>query len=148
MLSRLLRLLVALGAAWTAMLALLLFGTLAIRWTVPWLGASWVATAQLTLNCFELAGAGFIAGRLGRPEPWFAVLAFAASLAIPDFSVLGMPLNGLWLLRLTRDVLLDSRFFDSWLTTLGTHLLLLGCVIAGGYLSRPPAAPVSIRLPG
>lgn len=125
------------------MLAMLYLGSLAIRWTSPLFAPSSIATVQLTLNCFELAAAGFVAGRLHRPSPMIALALFALSIAFVDFGEL-MPLNVFWLIRLTRDLWSDSRFFDSWLTTVGTHLLLFGSLIAGGMLSRPRRAPVSI----
>ena len=124
-------------------------GTLMIRWTAPLFGAAWIATVQLTLNCLELAAAGFVAGRLNRPAPVLAVLVFAATLAIPDFGdarLLDVPWNIPWLMRLTRDALSDRRFLDSWLTTAGMHLLLFGSLIAGGTLSRPVEPPVSLAV--
>ncbi|HML16978.1 MAG TPA: hypothetical protein VK419_08120, partial [Bryobacteraceae bacterium] len=127
-------------------------GTLAIRFAAAWFGPSSIATVQLTLNCFELAAAGFVAGRSYRARPMTAVSLLAASLACIDFQGItplgnfepAMPLNISWLIRLTRDLLTDARFLDSWLATAGTDLLLAGSLIAGGMLSRPPEKPVSI----
>jgi len=138
-----LRILCAVAAGWATLLLLMFLASLLIRWTASLLGVAWIATAQLTLNCLELAAAGFIAGRCNRPSPVTAVVVFAATLTFADFGD-SMALNVPWLFRLTRDVLTNPRFLDAWVSTAGTHLLLFGCLIAGAMLSRPPERPVSL----
>lgn len=142
---RWLRLAIAVAAGWAALLALPWTGAAILRRASPWIGAGWIATAGLTLNCFELAIAGFVAGRMNRRAPMTAVLVLAATAACVDFGEL-VPLHAAWLIRLTRDLVSDSRFLDSWVTTLATHALLLGCLVAGGVLSRAAEKPLSMKL--
>lgn len=146
---RWLRLAIAVAAGWGSLLVLLYLGSEITRWTAVWLGAGsaagWIPTLGLTLNCFELAAAGFVAGRSSRARPVLAVLAFAATIAVIDFGE-AMPMNVRWLIRLSGDAIQDSRFFDSWLTTLGAHALLFGSLVTGGMLSRPQEKPVSLAV--
>jgi hypothetical protein len=135
----------AIATAWGTLLVLLFLSGLLVR--TAHFPASWAATAQLTLNCFELAAAGFVAGRVYRPSPLIAVSLFAATLLFVDFGDT-MPLNVAWLLRLIRDASSDSRFLDSMLTTAGTHFLLFGSLIAGGMLSRPAERLLSLSVRG
>ena len=125
------------------LLALLYLGGVAIRWSAPFLGASWIPTVALTLNCFELALAGYIAGRINRAAPLATAGIFAATLMFWDFGD-AMPLHVAWLIRLTQDLFSDSRFLDSWISTAGAHLLLFGCLFAGAALSRASEKPVSL----
>ena len=111
--------------------------------TARLLGASWFPTARLALACAGLAATGWVIGRLHRSEPILAVLVFAATLTLWDFDAL-LAINVPWLLRLAADALRDPLYFDSLVTTAGSHVLLFGSLIAGGFLSRPSAAPPSI----
>ncbi len=107
-----------------------------LRWAAPLLGASWIATVSLTLECAALVAAGWVAGRLNRPDPLIAVLVFAATLSFWDFGD-ALSLNVPWLIRLTADAIRDPLYRESWFTTVATHALLFGSLIGGGLLSRP-----------
>ena len=111
--------------------------------TAHWLGASWFPTARLGLDCTALAATGWTVGRLHRSAPVLAVLAFAATLLFRDFDPL-LGLNVPWLIRLAADAVRDSIYLESLAATAASHALLLGSLIAGGLLSRPAPAPVSI----
>lgn len=139
------RFLYAVAAAWAALLPLLYLGGLAARWSGLLVGPSWTPTLALTLNCFELALAGYLAGRLHRAAPLATAAVFAATLAFCDFGD-AMPMHVAWLFRLTRDLLSDSRFLDSWISTVGAHALLFGSLFAGAALSRAPEKPVSLAV--
>ena len=109
----------------------------------PLLGASWFPTARLGLDCTALAAAGWTVGRLHRSAPVLGVLAFAATLTFRDFDPL-LELNVPWLIRLAADALRDSLYLESLAATAASHALMFGSLIAGGLLSRPTPAPVSI----
>jgi hypothetical protein len=53
-------------------------------------------------------------------------------------------LNVPWLLRLVWNSFHDSRYLDSLLTSVETHVLLFGCLIAGAVLSQAREKMVSI----
>jgi hypothetical protein len=114
-----------------------------LRWTAPLIGATWIATAHLALDCLTLAAAGFVAGRFNRSRPVLCAGVFAVTLTFWDFADT-LALRVPWLLRLAWNSVHDSRFFDALVTSAETHLLLFGCLIAGAMLSRPPEKPVSI----
>jgi len=116
--------------------------------TAPWMGASWFPTARLGLDCTALAAAGWTVGRLHRSAPMLSVLAFAATLTFRDFGPL-LGLNVPWLIRLAADAMRDSLYLESLAATAASHVLMFGSLIAGGLLSRPAPAPVSIlgRMP-
>ncbi len=129
---------------WVALLGLafLVEGPL-LRWTAPMFGPNWAATAHLAFDCLALAGAGFVAGRFHRSHAMGASLLFAASLCFWDFGE-ALALNVPWLIRLARNSVRDSRFLDSLIANLETHVLLFGCLLAGAALSRAREKPVSI----
>jgi hypothetical protein len=110
-----------------------------LHWTAPWFGASWIATVHLAFDCLTLAAAGFVAGRFNRSR----ALLFAATLCFWDFGD-ALALNVPWLLRLVWNSLHDSRYLDSLVSSVETHMLLFGCLFAGAMLSRPREKPVSI----
>ena len=112
-------------------------------WTAPLLGATWFPTARLVLDCGVLTATGWVVGRLNRSRPMFAVLVFAATLTFWDFSLV-VPINVPWLFQLTADAFGDPLYLESLATTAATHVFLFGSLIAGGLLSRPRRAPVSI----
>lgn len=114
-----------------------------LAWIAPILGAKWLATAGLALDCLALAAAGWVVGRLNRTSPIFGVLIFAATLTFWDFTPV-LAINIPWLLRLAADALRDSGYLSSLVSTLATQALLFGSLLAGGLLSRPPEKPVSI----
>src|SRR5579862_2361534 len=82
----------------------------------------WFATARLGLNCAALAATGWAIGRVNRSSPIFAVLVFALTLCVRDFSAL-LDINVPWLFQLTGDALRDSLYLSSLIETLATHAL-------------------------
>jgi hypothetical protein len=98
--------------------------------TARLLDASWVPTAQLIIECFALAAAGWIAGRGNR----FDVLIFLAMLAAWSFGLI--PINLPWLFRLLFDSFENSRYLESFFTSLATHAFLIGSLFIGSHLSR------------
>ncbi len=132
----------------TGWVTLLLLGYLVERpllnLIAPILGPSWYATARLGLDCGSFAGTGWVVGYSNRNEVLFAVLGFAATLTLWDFTPL-IPVDVPWLFRLFADTFHDSRYFDSFVTTLATHALLFGSLIAGAQLARPREGPVSLK---
>jgi hypothetical protein len=107
-----------------------------LSWTAPLLGASWLPTAQLTLQCVALFATGWVIGWLrGR---FITVLVFAVMLAIWNFSL--VPAIDLpWLFRLTIDAFGNPRFLESLITSAATHALLFGSLFVGASLNRAPA---------
>ena len=131
-----------------ATLGLLVFlvGRPLLNWTDPLIGAQWIATATLGLDCVVLVATGWVVGRLSRPSSMVGVLVFAATLTVWDLSFL-VSINVPWLFRLAAHALGgDSSYLSSLVSTAASQALLFGSLIAGGLLSRPPAAPVSIRV--
>ncbi len=112
-------------------------------WTGRWVGPSWFPTERLGLNCLTLAATGWIVGRWHRAAPMLCVFAFAVTLVFRDFGP-DLAINVPWLIRLTGDALRDSGYWESLGATVVAHILLFGSLIAGGLLSRPAQAPVSI----
>ena len=114
-----------------------------LRWTGPLFGASWIATAHLSLDGLTLAAAGWVAGRFNRGHALLTVALFALTLCFWDFGG-ALALNVPWLLRLVRNSFQDSRYIDSLIASVETHVLLFGCLMTGAGLSRPREKPVSI----
>jgi hypothetical protein len=113
-------------------------------WTVPVIGAQWIATARLGLDCAVLAATGWVVGRLGRPSSMLGVLVFAATLTVWDVSFL-VEINVPWLVRLAVHSLSgDSSYLGSLVSTAVSQALLFGSLVGGGLLSRAPTKPVSI----
>src|ERR1700704_1353678 len=83
-----------------------------LAWIAPILGAKWLATAGLALDCLALAATGWGAGRLDRTSPIFGVLIFAATLTFWDFTPV-LAINIPWLLRLAANALRDSGYVTS-----------------------------------
>jgi hypothetical protein len=106
------------------------------------LGASWVPTEQLALTCAGLAATGWIIGRWNRSYAIASALFFAAMLTVWNFGL--VPINLPWLFRLTLDSFQDLRYLESLLTSLVTHVFLLGSLLAGAGLSGPAQSPMSI----
>jgi hypothetical protein len=114
-----------------------------IVWTAPLLGAPWVPTAQLALECVALAATGWIIGRWNRSYTVLVVAVFAAMLAAWDFGLvpaINIPL----LFRLMAESFGDSRYLESLVTAAVTHALLFGSLVVGARLSRPAQAPLSL----
>jgi hypothetical protein len=114
--------------------------------TVRFLGESLLPMARLALECVALAGAGWVTGRLSRPNPLITVLLLAATLTIWDFGGL-LDIQTLWLLRLMADAFRDSRYWASLLDVGVMHVFLFGSLVAGAQLSRRRQAPLSIASP-
>jgi hypothetical protein len=114
-----------------------------LRLTGPLFGVSWMATAHLAFDCLTLAAAGWVAGRLNRSYAMLTVGLFALTLCFWDFGG-ALALNVPWLLRLVRNSVQDSRYFDSLIASVETHCLLFGCLMTGAALSRARGKPVSI----
>ena len=129
---------------WAALLpiAFLILNPL-LRFAAPVLGAMWIATARLGLNCAGLIATGWLVGCFARPSPALGVLAFAATLTWWDLDSL-VGINVPWLFRLTADLLRDSSYLSSFVSTAASHVLLFTSLVAGGLLSRPTAKPPSI----
>jgi hypothetical protein len=115
-----------------------------LRWIGPVVGAPWIATATLGLDCASLAATGWVVGRLARPSPMLGVLVFAATLTAWDMSFL-VGINVPWLLRLAVHALSgESSYVSSLVSTGASQILLFGCLLGGGMLSRRAEKPVSI----
>jgi hypothetical protein len=114
-----------------------------LLWTGPWTGPNWFPTERLGLNCLTLAATGWIIGRWHRTIPILAVLAFAATLTFRDFGP-DLAINVPWLIHLAADAFRDSAYLESLGATAAAHILMFGSLIAGGLLSRPSQAPMSI----
>jgi len=111
--------------------------------TAPIVGAHWVATAGLALNCLKLAATGWAIGRLHRKAPLTGVLAFAVTLCLFDLEP-WLPVDFPGLMRLATDALHDPRYWGSLAIMVTQHAFLIGSLIAGGLLSRPPQPPLSL----
>jgi len=109
----------------------------------PVVGAHWVATASLGLDCLKLAATGAAIGRLHRQAPLPQVLAFAATLCLLNFEAF-LPLDVPGLIRLAMDAVNDARYWGSLATTAAQDMLLFGSLIAGGLLSRRPQKPLTL----
>ncbi len=112
-------------------------------WTAPVLGAHWVATAKLSLDCMALAATGWVIGRLHRDTPVVGALLFAATLAFCNIDSL-LDVNVLALIRLAADALHDTRLLGPLATTAVQYSFLFGSLMVGALLSRPSTAPLSI----
>ena len=111
----------------------------------PFIGAQWIATATLGLDCAVMAATGWVVGRLARPCSMLGALVFAATLTVWDMSFM-VGINVPWLLRLVVHALSgDSSYLSSFVSTAASQVLLFGCLLGGGMLSRAPVKPVSIR---
>ena len=120
---------------------------LLLIWTGPALGASWVPTARLGLDCSALAASGWVTGRFGRAKWIVAVIVFAVILAIPSLGEI-VEVRILWLLQLMLDAFRDSHYWDSLLDTIVSQTFLLASLFVGARLSqRSPVAPPSIVYP-
>jgi len=98
------------------------------------LDASWLPTVQLALACAGLAATGWIIGRWNRIDAMATTLIFAVMLAMWNFGL--VPIDILWLFRLTIDSLQSSRYLESLFTSLATHVFLFGSLFTGARLSR------------
>ncbi len=111
-------------------------------WTAPLLGASWMPTAQLALECVALAATGWVMGRWNR-SVIFSVLLFAAMLAVWNFGLVPA-INVPWLFRLLVDSFGNTRYLESVITAAVTQALLFGSLFVGVLLSRAREQAVSL----
>jgi hypothetical protein len=126
----------AILAGWIALfVSVFLMEGLLLGWIGPVVGAHWVATAHLTLDCAALAGTGWAVGRFNRSDAIFAASIFAVSLCFRDFGD-AVAIDVPWLLRLAMNAARDSRFVGSFLSAAATHVFLFGSLFAGAMLSR------------
>jgi hypothetical protein len=114
-----------------------------IVWTAPLLGAPWVPTAQLALECVALAATGWMIGRWCLLDAVRAVFVFAAMLAGWDFGMVPA-INIPWLFRLMADAFGDARYLEPLVTSVVTHALLFGSLFVGAVLSRARVQAVSL----
>jgi hypothetical protein len=114
-----------------------------IVWAAPLLGASWMPTVQLALQCVALAATGWMVGRWNHLDAVRAVLVFAAMMAARNFGLVPT-INVPWLFRLLVDSLGNARYLESLATAAVTQALLFGSLFVGARLSRPAQAPVSL----
>jgi hypothetical protein len=103
------------------------------------LGLPWIPTVQLALTCSGLVATGWIMGRWNR----FDVLLVAATLAVWNFGL--VPIDLPWLFRLLIDSFEDSRYLESFSTSLVTHIFLFGSLFAGARLAQK-REPVVLRI--
>jgi hypothetical protein len=109
-------------------------------WMARALGASWISTVRLGLDCCALVAAGWIIGRLGPAKSMVAILAFAAMLAVPALGEM-VEIRLLWLLQLTVDAFQDRHYWDSLFDTAVSQTFLFGSLFVGARLSRRNTAP-------
>src|SRR6185295_2559024 len=84
-------------------------------WTVPILEGSWLDTAQLALDCSALAVSGWVIGYLSRDDWFIALLSFALTLTLWDFTPL-LAINVPWLLHAVINAFSDSRYLGGFVT--------------------------------
>jgi hypothetical protein len=99
--------------------------------TAPILGASWLPTAQLAVECLGLAAVGWLIGRWGNA----GVLIFAATLALFNFRLVPS-IDVPWLFHLLLDSFQNARYLESFSTSLATHIFLFASLFIGSHLSR------------
>jgi hypothetical protein len=129
---------------WVALLAVTyLVERPLLVWTAPLLGAPWIPTAQLALECAALAATGWFIGRWSHFDPIYAVLAFAVMLAVSNFGLVPA-INIPWLFRLILDTIGDARYLESLISAAITQALLFGSLIVGALLSRPAQPQISL----
>lgn len=116
---------------------------LLLPWTERLLGAGWLPTARVSLDCLVLAATGWAIGRLHRSAPVPGALIFAVTLCFRDLDPL-LAINIPWLMRLAVDAFRDSRYWGSLADTAAQHLFLFGGLMVGALLSRPARTPVSL----
>lgn len=132
---------------WATLWVLVFIARLLLIWMGRALGASWVPTVRLGLDCSVLAASGWVIGRFG-PAKWIvAVIVFVAVLAVPSLGEMA-EVRILWIFQLTGDAFQDRHYWDSLLDTAVSQAFLLGSLFVGARLSRRSAvAPPSIVRP-
>jgi hypothetical protein len=131
-------LLTAIGSAALGLISLgaLLFVERALlRFAAPLVGLSWIPTARIILECGALMAVGWLIGRWGSA----GVLVFAATIALVRVG------DVQWLFRLFLDCFQNSRYWASFLNSLGIHFLLLASLFLGANWSGKHE-PVLLRI--
>jgi hypothetical protein len=117
---------------WMALFTVLFFiEAPLLHWTAPVLGPSWLPTAQLALECLGLAAVGWLIGRWGSS----GVMIFAATLALLSFGLVP-GIDFPWLFHLVLDCFQNTRYLESFFTSLATHIFLFASLFIGSHLSR------------
>ncbi len=114
-----------------------------LAWTARLLGASWIPTGELALQCVALAATGWIIGRWNRADAVLSVLVFAVMIAVGNFG-LAPAINVAWLFRLLIDAIENLRYLESLITTAAAQGLLFGSLFIGAQLARPKPGPLSL----
>ncbi len=114
-----------------------------LAWAARLLGASWIPTGELALQCVALAATGWIIGRWNRANAVPSVVVFAGMIAVGNFG-LTPAINVAWLFRLLVDSIENLRYFESLLTTAATQALLFGSLFTGAQLARSKPGPLSL----
>ncbi len=114
-----------------------------LAWTARLLGASWIPTGELALQCVALAATGWIIGRWNRTASVPSVSVFAAMIAVENFGLVPA-IHLAWLWRLIIDTVENLRYLQSLVTTAATHVLLFGSLFTGAQLARPKQALLSL----
>ena len=139
------RLLIAAGsilAGWAMLFAVTyLVARPLLIWTAPLLGASWIPTVQLALECAALVATGWIVCRVSR-HPGTALI-LGIMLAIWNFGLVPA-INVPWLFQLMIDTFGSVRYLEPLITAAATQALLFGSLIVGAMLGRPQAKPISL----
>jgi hypothetical protein len=139
------RLLAAVGsvlAGWATLFALTyIIERPLLIWTARLVGAHWVATAKLSLDCLALAAAGWVIGRLDRSL--LGAFAFAGTLGFCNLDPL-LDIDVPRLIGLTVDAVRDPRIWTALPTIAVQYLFLFGSLVVGALLSRPASRPLSL----
>jgi hypothetical protein len=94
-------------------------------------GPAWVPTLRLALECLGLFAVGWLIGPWGNLGVWI----FAASISVRSFG-LAPGLDVPWLFRLLIDTFQNSRYLESFFTSLVTHAFLFSSLFIGVRVSR------------
>ena len=135
---------IVLGWAMLCVLTILVERPL-LRWTLALLGAAWLPTVQLALECAALVGTGWIIGRWCHLDGVRTVSVFAMILAVWNFGLVPA-MNVAWLFQLIVDSFGDARYLESLITTAVTHALLFGSLLVGASLNRERQPASSLGL--
>lgn len=116
---------------WAALIAITyLIERPLLRFGALILGLTWTPTVQLAVACAGLVLIGWIVGHGNRWD----VLLFAGILAIWNFGL--VPIDLPWLFRLLVNLFGNTRYLESFVTSLVTYVFLLGSLFVGAQLSR------------
>jgi len=122
---------------WIALFAITVLIERPITRHVAFLGPAWTPTVRLALECLGLCAIGWLIGPWGNLGVWI----FAASISVRSFG-LAPGLDVLWLFRLFLDTLQNSRYLESFFSSVVTHVFLFGSLFIGVRLSRGHKRPI------